>query len=232
MNIILIPARGGSKRIPRKNIKEIKGRPIIEWVISEAKKLDDFEMVVVSTDDKEIANIALDAGAEIPFIRPDNLSGDYASTRDVVLHTINFFKDKGIEIDTICCIYPTALFISEKDISESFRKLKNESIETYIFSATKFPHPIKRSFSIDKKGFSKMIFPDNFSSRTQDLETAYHDAGQFYIASKNTWLKKSNLLERSIPYILPRMRAIDIDTIEDWEYAEFIFGKTCITKVK
>tara|TARA_Y100000991_G_scaffold208384_1_gene187334 strand:+ start:304 stop:999 length:696 start_codon:yes stop_codon:yes gene_type:complete len=223
MNLLIIPARGGSKRIPRKNIKHFQGKPIIEWTINESKKLKIFDKFIVSTDDDEIAKISKSAGFEIPFIRPKNLSGDHSSTRDVIIHSIKFFKNINIEFDNICCLYPTSALLDANDISKALEKLMESKKDIYIFSALNYCHPIQRSFFIEKNGFSKIIFPESIKKRTQDLEPAFHDAGQFYIASEKTWLNKEDIFEGGLPYILPKNRAIDIDTMEDWELAESIF---------
>ncbi len=223
MNLLIIPARGGSKRIPRKNIKNFQGKPIIEWTIKESKKLKNFDKFIVSTDDNEIAKISKNAGFEIPFLRPKDLSGDYTSTRDVIVHCIKFFKNKSIEFKNICCLYPTSPLLNSSYISEALKKLNEIKKDIYIFSAIKYSHPIQRSFFIEKNGFSKMVFPESSNKRTQDLNPAFHDAGQFYIASEKTWLNKENIFENGLPYILPKMRAIDIDTIEDWELAESMY---------
>jgi len=223
MNLLIIPARGGSKRIPKKNIKDFKGKPIIEWAINESKKLKNFDRFIVSTDDEEIAKISSDAGFEIPFLRPKNLSGDYTNTRDVIIHAINFFNKNNIQFKNVCCLYPTSPLLDSNDISKALEILNNSKKDSYIFSAIKYSHPIQRAFFIDKNGFSKMVFSKNTEKRTQDLESAYHDAGQFYIASTTTWINNDKILETGIPYILSKNKGIDIDTFEDWELAESIY---------
>ena len=223
MNLLIIPARGGSKRIPRKNIKIFKGKPIIEWTISTALSLKIFDKIIVSTDDNEIANLSNDLGVDVPFIRPSNLADDNTSTREVILHAINWYKRKNIDFNYVCCLYPTSIFIKEKDINEAFNKLKKSQEDTYIFSAISYGHPIKRSFLIDKKGFSKMFFKNTFQERTQDLDNAYHDAGQFYIAKPEVWINKKVIFENSIPFLLKRWQSVDIDTYEDWDMAEIIY---------
>ena len=222
-NLLIIPARGGSKRIPKKNIKRFKGKPIIEWTINELLKLDSFEKIIVSTDDEEIAKISNNSGIEVPFIRPKRISDDNASTRDVIIHAIRWFKEKNIEFGNVCCVYPTSIFIKHESISNALKILNSKKEEGYIFSATSFPHPIQRSFYINKRGNSQMFFPEKFRSRTQDLENSYHDAGQFYIASPKVWIEKQNIFENGIPFVIPRWHSIDIDTIEDWELSEIIF---------
>ncbi len=223
MNLLIIPARGGSKRIPRKNIKHFKGKPIIEWAMAESKKLKVFDKFIVSTDDEEISNISLRKGFEVPFIRPEELSGDYSLTRDVIIHAINFFSKKNIQLQYVCCLYPATPLLDSNDITKALQILKASKKDIYVFSAAKYSHPIQRSFFIKKDGYSKMFFSEDFHKRTQDLQSAYHDAGQFYIASANTWLNKENIFENSLPYILSTNKSIDIDTMEDWKLAELIY---------
>ena len=222
-NILIIPARGGSKRIPRKNIKLFKGKPIIERAINKFIDMNVFNKVIVSTDDEEIASIASKAGAEVPFIRPENISGDFSSTRDVILHAIHWYASKLIEFDTVCCLYPTSIFFKKEDLIRGMKVLSNTKENTYVFSATKYPHPIQRAFFIDDKNFSRMFSIENFLKRTQDLKSSYHDAGQFYLASSKTWIKKINFFDEAKPIIIPRISAIDIDTQEDWEFAEMVY---------
>ncbi|MBO8217660.1 pseudaminic acid cytidylyltransferase [Prochlorococcus marinus] len=222
MNLLIIPARGGSKRIPRKNIKNFKGKPIIEWAITESMKLNLFDKFIVSTDDEEIAEISAKAGFEIPFLRPKNLADDYTSTRDVVIHAINFFNEKNVEFEKVCCLYPTTPLLDAEDISNAFQILKKSQKNVYVFSASIYSHPIQRSFFIEKNGLSKMFFPESFCERTQDLKSAFHDAGQFYIASAKTWLNNKNIFENGLPYILPQSKSIDIDTLDDWKLAELM----------
>lgn len=222
-NILIIPARGGSKRIPRKNIKLFKGKPIIERTINKVIDMNLFNKVIVSTDDEEIASIASKAGAEVPFIRPENISGDFSSTRDVIVHAIQWYESKLIEFDTVCCLYPTSIFLKKEDLIRGMKVLSNIKKNTYVFSATKYPHPIQRAFFIDDKNVSRMFSIENFLKRTQDLKSSYHDAGQFYLASSKTWIEKINFFEEAKPIIIPRLSAIDIDTQEDWEFAEMVY---------
>ena len=223
MNLLIIPARGGSKRIPRKNIKIFKGKPIIEWTISTALSLKFFDTVIVSTDNDEIAALSQNLGVDVPFIRPSNLADDHTPTRDVILHAINWYKAKNIVFNYVCCLYPTSIFIRDTDIDAAFNELKKSQEETFIFSAISYSHPIKRSFLINKKGLSEMFFKNTFQKRTQDLENSYHDAGQFYIAKPEVWINKKVIFDDSIPFILQRWQSVDIDTYEDWSIAEIIY---------
>ena len=221
--IIIIPARGGSKRVPRKNIREFKGKPIIERTINSIKELDCFNKIIVSTDDKEIAEIASSSGAEIPFIRPRHLSGDFINTRDVIVHALKWYSSKQIEFDIVCCLYPTAVLINSNDILKGISLLNELKKNTYVFSAVSYAYPIQRAFYLDKNGDSKMFFVENYKERSQDLMNAYHDAGQFYLATSQTWLNKKNIFEGAKPLIIPRWRGIDIDNEEDWKMAEFVY---------
>ncbi|MFW3341649.1 pseudaminic acid cytidylyltransferase [Aliarcobacter butzleri] len=218
----IIPARGGSKRIPRKNIKDFHGKPLIAYSIEVALKSKLFDKVIVSTDDEEIAKIARDFGAETPFIRPHELSDDFTGTGAVVNHAIEFLKAQGEKIDFICTIYATAPFLQEKYLIESFEKLKNSNTKN-AFSCTSMPFPIQRTFKITPDERCEMFWKENFSKRSQDLEEAYQDAGQFYWTNLN--VKSDDIIfgKDSIPIILPRYLVQDIDTLEDWTRAEFMY---------
>jgi pseudaminic acid cytidylyltransferase len=221
-SVAIIPARGGSKRIPRKNIKDFHGKPLIAYSIETAIDSKLFDKVVVSTDDEEIAKIAKEYGADIPFIRPPELSDDFTGTGDVVNHTIEFLKNDGKEYDYICTIYATAPMLQTKYLIEGFEKLQNSDAHM-AFSVTSMPFPIQRTFKITKENRCQMFTPEHFSSRSQDLEEAYQDAGQFY------WEKTSNEFtdlpfgKDSIPVVLPRYLVQDIDTPEDWIRAEYMY---------
>ena len=220
--IAIIPARGGSKRIPRKNIKDFFGKPLIVYSIEAALKSNLFEKVIVSTDDEEIANIATKYGATVPFIRPKELSDDFTGTGAVVEHTINYLKEQGEYYDFICTIYATAPLLQEKYLIEGFEKLKNSNAKN-AFSCTSMPFPIQRTFKITQDERCEMFWPENFCRRSQDLEEAYQDAGQFYWTNLNVESNDIMFGKDSIPIILPRYLVHDIDTLEDWERAEFMY---------
>lgn len=220
--IAIIPARGGSKRIPRKNIKSFFGKPLIAYSIEVALKSNLFDKVVVSTDDEEIASIAKQYGAEVPFMRPAELSDDYTVTKDVIDHAIKYFEDKGIKYDFVCTIYATAPFLQKEYLVEGFEKLKN-SHAYQAFSVTTMPFPIQRTFKITQDGRCQMFTPEHFMTRSQDLEEAYQDAGQFYWKNLNRKLTDIPFGKDSIPIILPRYLVQDIDTLEDWKRAEFMY---------
>lgn len=223
--IAIIPARGGSKRIPKKNIKEFFGKPLIAYSITSALKANIFDKVIVSTDDEEIAQIAKQYGAEVPFIRPKELSDDYTGTTDVINHAIEYLESQGEKYNYVCTIYATAPFLQSKYLLEGFEKLKN-SDAINAFSCTTMPFPIQRTFKIDDNNRCEMFTPENYFSRSQDLEEAYQDAGQFYWTNKQREKQDENKImfsQSSIPIILPRYLVQDIDTLEDWRRAEFMY---------
>lgn len=223
MNIAIIPARGGSKRIPRKNIKEFCGKPMIAWSIEAANSSKLFDYIIVSTDDLEIAEIAKRNGAEIPFIRPAKISDDYTGTGEVVKHAVNWVIKNIGKPKYVCTIYATAPFIKTINIKKGYQLLLNNNCET-VFTVTSFPFPIQRAIKITKQNRVKMFQPKKFMIRSQDLETAYHDAGQFYWSKISAIVNdKTTFSNISIPLILPRHQVQDIDTNEDWYRAELMF---------
>ena len=222
LNICIIPARGGSKRIPRKNIKEFNGKPIIAYSIEAALESGCFDQVIVSTDDSEISEIAIKYGATVPFVRPDKLSDDYASTISVVKHAVEWMEVNNNLIDNVCCLYATAPFVQSQAIYSAFQQLKKTK-SSYCFSVTSFEYPIQRAIKISNKGFVEMFYPRLFNTRSQDLEKAYHDAGQFYWGKAQAFKDESPIFtEVATPYILPRYLVQDIDTPEDWRRAELM----------
>ena len=223
MNLCVIPARGGSKRIPQKNIKFFCGKPIIIWSIEKAIKSKCFDRIIVSTDDQKIIEIVRDYQVEVPFIRPKELADDYTSTVPVVAHAIKWQIENAKAPDFVCCLYPTAPFVEVKTIKSGLKCLKNFDVD-YVFAATDFAYPVQRSFIIKKNKRLQMTHPEHLKSRSQDLDEVFHDAGQFYWGLSDTWLKNKPIItENSSPIFVPRTRAIDIDTIEDWEIAEKMF---------
>ena len=222
MKIAIIPARGGSRRIPRKNVKLFFGRPIIAWPIEIAREAGCFDRIIVSTDDKEIAKIAEKYGAEVPFTRPSSISDDYSTTIAVVAHAIRLLQELGEKIYFVCCIYATAPFIRAVDLEKSLEIIQNEGVD-YCFSVTDYSFPIQRSIRITKDNRCEMFEPDVFHNRSQDLEKAYHDAGQFYWGRVDAWIEQKALFySNSTPYVLPRYRVQDIDTVDDWKRAELM----------
>lgn len=222
MRIAVIPARGGSKRIPRKNIKPFFGRPMIAWSIEAAKSSELFDRIIVSTDDVEIANVAKQWGAEVPFMRPEELSNDYAGTTPVIAHATQWALDQGIDVTAVCCIYATAPFVQTDDLKRGCDALDSGDWD-FAFAVTDFAAPIFRSFKQTVEGGIEMFFPEYFATRSQDLPDALHDAAQFYWGRPSAWLKGKRIFDkRSKPVLIPRWRVQDIDTQDDWEQAEIL----------
>jgi N-acylneuraminate cytidylyltransferase len=222
MKIAVIPARGGSKRIPRKNIKLFCGKPMIAWSIEAANKSGLFDQVIVSTDDNEIADVAKQFGAEVPFLRPADLADDYTGTGPVVAHATQWVLDQGVNVDAVCCIYATAPFIRAADIEEGWRALASGEWK-YVFTATDFATSIFRSFENTCDGGVQMFFPELALTRSQDLPIALHDAGQFYWGLSDAWIESKLVFDRySKPLMIPRWRVQDIDTLSDWDRAEIV----------
>jgi N-acylneuraminate cytidylyltransferase len=222
MRVAIIPARGGSKRIPKKNIKLFHGKPIISWSIEAALKSKIFDLIIVSTDDSEIADVARNSGGQVPFIRPLQLSSDYATTADVMEHAARWLMDEGHPISELCCIYATAPFVDASDIELGLQLLLSGGWQ-YVFPAAEFAAPIFRGFKKGAGGM-EMIFPEHYSTRSQDLPRVFHDAGQFYWGTHHAWLSKAPIFSNTSDFIeLPRERVQDIDTPEDWEIAEKMF---------
>lgn len=221
-SLCIIPARGGSKRIPNKNIKPFCGKPIIEYSIEAARASGLFDTIMVSTDSKQIAKIAEQAGATIPFYRSENTSNDFATTMDVIVEVIEEYKKQGQEFDFICCLYATSPLVQIEDLKKGFSKLTNSTVNT-VMPITQFSFPIWRGLKVSDQKV-EMIWPENQNTRSQDLEPAYHDAGQWY------WLKPTNIGHQGIYQnasyiILDNQKVQDIDTPEDWELAEIKYQR-------
>ncbi|QFT77192.1 pseudaminic acid cytidylyltransferase [Erythrobacter sp. THAF29] len=225
MNIAIIPARGGSKRIPRKNIRKFCGRPMIGWPIAAAADSGLFNHIIVSTDDQEIAEVARRAGAEVPFLRPAKLADDHAGTTDVVNHALNWAFDIGWQVDAACCIYATAAFVLSDDLIAA-RELLSRDCD-FAFPAVRYGHPPQRGFVAAKDGSPEFIQPEHRATRTQDLPSVYHDSGQFYWGTSAAWLEKRPFFGPRTRFLeLPEWRARDIDRPEDWTMAEKLFAVT------
>ncbi len=222
-SIAVIPARGGSKRIPRKNIRLFAGKPIISYSIEAAKKSGLFNRIIVSTDDNDIAAVAESFGAETPFRRPEELANDFADTNAVMKHAIQWLADAGTSADYFCCIYATAPFVQVEYLIKGFELLSKKG-KSFAFSVTSFPFPIQRAIKIRDDNIVEPFYPEFISCRSQDLEEAFHDAGQFYWGKAEAFLNDEPLFSSvSVPVILPRYLVQDIDTEEDWKRAELIF---------
>lgn len=222
MNVAIIPARAGSKRIKHKNIKLFNGKPLIAYSIEAAIASGLFDLVIVSTDCSNIAKLSQDLGATIPFMRPDALSDDFTGTREVINHAIKTLQDQGHNIDYCCCIYATAPFVKIDFLKQGIALLKANPSTAFAFSISSFDFPIQRALKNDKNGMGPM-FPDFIDSRSQDLQEAFHDAGQFYWGSATDFLSKKQLFsEHALGVKIPRYLVQDIDTIEDWRRAELM----------
>jgi len=224
LRIAVIPARGGSKRIPRKNVKHFHGKPIIAYSIEVAIRSECFDKVIVSTDDPEIARISKQYGAEVPFTRPATLADDHTNTIDVMSHAVGWCARNNWLLTEVCCIYPTAPFLQVDDIRKGLQIIRASDVN-FVFSVTSFPFPIQRAIKLSGSGEARMFSPEYEGARSQDLEEAYHDAGQFYWGEASSFSEaKSVFSSNSRCVILPRERSQDIDTEEDWKFAEVLFS--------
>lgn len=219
MNIAVIPARGGSKRIPRKNIKEFGGRPMIAWAISVARDSLLFDKVVVSTDDPEIADVAREYGAETPFVRPDELANDTAGTVPVIAHAIRELNKQQCLPDKVCCIYPCTPFLRTSDLAEALSVVMSSGAD-FAYPVVEYLHPTFRAMRRSSQGQMQFVFPECEMMRTQDLEKTYHDAGQFYWGNSSAWLAMKKMHSDGIGFVVPSWRFVDVDTEDDWRRAE------------
>ena len=230
MKICIIPARGGSKRIPRKNIKPFCGKPMIAWSIEAALQSGCFDQIMVSTDDAEIAEVASQFGALVPFMRPAELSDDHTGTTAVIAHAVNWFAAQGQMPEQVCCLYATAPFVSSDDLRKGLSILTETACD-YAFSVTSYAFPIQRAIRITETGRVEMFNPEHFNTLSQELEEAFHDAGQFYWGRAQAWLQNKVIFgPTSAPINLPHHRVQDIDTLEDWVRAEWLFRAMNQTK--
>lgn len=221
--IAVIPARGGSKRIPRKNVREFAGQPMIAWPIQAALASGCFDRVIVSTDDDEVARVSRHFGAEVPFRRPDELSDDHATTSAVMAHAMDWAASQGLQPLAVCCIYATAPLLDVSELAEGLR-LIGDPRWRFVFAATRFEAPVQRGFERLADGGIQMLWPDKFAVRSQDLPAVYHDAAQFYWGLPDAWRKQERIFDRDSTLVeIPRWRSVDIDTEEDWVRAELLF---------
>ena len=223
MNIAIIPARSGSKRIKNKNLKEFYGKPIIAWSIEEAINSKCFDEIIVSTDSPWIAEVAKEYGAKVPFLRAPDLSDDHTGLLDVIKDAIDQLTKLGYNFENVCCMLATAPFIKSNYINEGLKRItKNNQI--FVLSATTFKYPVQRSFTIDGKKGMQMLFEENYHTRTQDLSEVWHDAAQFYWGSKETWKNANKIFLNSSEIVkIPNIVVQDIDTDEDWKNAELVY---------
>lgn len=224
-NLCIIPARGGSKRIPRKNIKPFMGKPIMAYSIEAAIKSGLFDEVMVSTDDEGFAEVARQYGASVPFLRSEKTSNDFAGTEDVILEVINEYEKYGRKFDTICCLYSTAPFVTVKRLKEGLALLSDDV--DAAFTVVQYSYPIQRSLKKNADNYLEMNFPQYADARSQDLEPIYHDAGQFYFVKTQAFRDEFTLwCKRTAPLILSELEVQDLDTLTDWQLAEMKFKLT------
>lgn len=222
--IAIIPARGGSKRIPRKNIKTFHGRPMIAYSIRAALDSGLFARVIVSTDDAEIAEVARACGAEVPFMRPAALADDHAGTAEVIQHAVGSLCEQGEVFTYACCLYATAPFVTPEYLARGLELLEEHPDKAYAFTVTDFASPVQRALRLRADGGVESLYPEFYETRSQDLEPAFHDAGQFYWGRTEAWEQGAPLhAPHSLPVRLPRHRVQDIDTPEDWQRAELLY---------
>jgi N-acylneuraminate cytidylyltransferase len=223
MRLCVIPARGGSKRIPHKNIKSFCGQAVIGYSIKAALESKCFDKVIVSTDNSEIAEVAKIFDAGVPFVRPQSLSDDFTSTMPVIKHAIEWFDEQNETPSEVCCLYATAPFVTSNAIQMSYDQMQQTQAD-YCFTVTSFAFPIQRAFKITEENRLEMFYPENLEKRSQDLEESYHDAGQFYWGKADSFRQNKTLFSKAAsPYILPRYLVQDIDTPEDWRRAELMY---------
>ena len=223
MDIAVIPARGGSKRIPRKNIKIFNGKPMIAYAIEVAINSKLFDKVIISSDDEEIISIGKKFGAEIIFKRPLSLSSDETPTAPVIAHAISECGKLGWTINNVCCIYPSVPFLNKNDLIEAFDIFTKKNAD-FVYPITEYPHPVQRAMRIGHSGKMEFLNSENELKNTQDLETTYHDTGQFYWGSVNSWSSQKKMHSNGLGMVVPSWRFIDIDTPDDWIRAEIMYG--------
>ena len=222
-NLAIIPARGGSKRIPHKNIKDFFGKPIIAYSIEAAIKSDLFDEIMVSTDDEEIAEVAIKYGAKVPFMRSKENSDDVATTISVILEVIRSYEELGMTFQYGCCIYPAAPLISSENLKIACKMLVEEKVDAVI-PVVRFSYPIQRALKIENKRL-KMIWSENLNERSQDLMPTFHDSGQFYFFNVQACINQKNLLMReTLPIEISEIKSQDVDDYEDWKNLEIKYG--------
>ena len=221
--IAIITARGGSKRIPHKNIREFCGKPIIQYSIEAALDSELFTEVMVSTDDEEIARIAKNAGAKIPFLRSLQTADDYASTDDVLMEVLNCYKEQGREFEAFCCLYPTAPFVTKEKLQKAMQLLNQADS---VMPVAAFSYPPQRCLILNDEGELRMKWPEHAKTRSQDLEPYYHDCGQFYCCKTEPFMAYGTTdLPHMVPMIMSELEVQDIDNLDDWEIAELKYRK-------
>jgi pseudaminic acid cytidylyltransferase len=222
MNIAVLPARFGSKRIKKKNIKNFYSKPMIYWAIKTIKESKLFDCICVSSDSNKILSIAKKYGVKILIKRPKSLSDDKTPTKKVIIHAIKMFKKMELKFETVCCVYPCNPFMLSKDLNNAFNIYKKNNSK-FVFPIAEYSHPVQRALRIDKTFEAKPFAFGNANKRTQDLEKTYFDSGQFYFGSKYIWESNKEIHNNCIPLIVPSWRVVDIDNLNDWKRAELIF---------
>jgi N-acylneuraminate cytidylyltransferase len=221
MKLAIIPARGGSKRIPNKNIKHFFGKPIIAYSIETALKSGLFDKVIVSTDDQTIADVAMSYGAEVPYLRPSNIANDHAVIADVLQHALDWFTEKQVHVDYVCCIYATAPLLDVADLAAGFNMVLSGKADLCL-SITSFSFPIQRALKCDASGSISPFYPEFMPMRSQDLEPGYHDAAQFFCGTRAAFMNEGkNIVMKG--YEVARCNVQDIDSLEDWDFAELLY---------
>lgn len=224
MNVAIIPARGGSQRIPKKNIRDFCGKPMMAWPLMAARESGCFDRIIVSTDDLEVAAVAETHGAEVPFMRPAELSDHHTPTIPVIRHAINWLKEQGGAPDFVCCLYATAPLVTARLLNEAWQQLQAHSETDFVFTATEFNFPIWRSLRLNPDGTASMNWPEHELTRSQDLPPSYHDAGQFYWGTADAYQNNKGIFSaRCRLCLVPSYRVQDIDTEDDWVRAELAF---------
>ena len=220
-HVAVIPARGGSKRVPRKNIKLFRGKPMIAWAIEAAKASGIFSNIVVSTDDDEIASTARAFGAQTPFVRPPHLADDLTPTVPVIAHAVQVCQSLGWEFDRVCCIYPCVPTLQSTDLVAALSMSLDRDAD-FVYPVTDYPHPIQRAMRKSPEGKMELFQPEYEMTRTQDLERSFHDAGQFYVGKWSSWLANMRMHTAGLGMPIPHWRVVDIDSEDDWKRAELI----------
>ena len=218
--LIIIPARGGSKRILNKNMTKVEGKPMISWPILKLKKTFKNSQIIISTDSTKIKNICKKLGVQAPFVRPKYISGDFVGTMEVISHALKWYEKNIKKTKYVLVVYPTAIFLNAKDLKTAFTKIKNNKDCDSVIPVTTYSYPIQRSLKINENGYVKMLYPKHFKTRSQDLKEIFHDVGQFYFYKSEFIRNKKKLTNSKTTAIkLPRYRVIDIDTLEDLIFA-------------
>jgi pseudaminic acid cytidylyltransferase len=228
ISIAIIPARGGSKRIRKKNIKKFYSKPILYWTIKALKRSSLFSKIVLTTDDNQIAKVANRLGVDYIIRRPAHLADDYTPTKPVIKHAIRVLKKK-FKIKYVCCVYPCNPFLDFSDLKKSFRILKKNE-KKFVFPITEYAHPIQRAFQLNNKGEIMPYNKKHQSSRTQDLAKSYHDVGQFYWGSMKYWLSRNEIHSNGIGFPIPNWRVVDIDNLNDFQRAELYYAALKVKK--